>query len=185
MTLRLVTPATTDVVSLAELKKHVRAVYHDDDDAYLQSLAAVAVSWIETWLGIAIASQTWEFVIDDFSDGVVIPIVPISSIQSIVYDDKNGAETPLDGVRSFNTGTNSRAYALPPIGNDWPEVSGEPGAVRVTFVAGGGTVKPQIKHAVLLLVGGWYENRESVSEKAPTEIPYSVEALLLPLRNWA
>lgn len=185
MTLHQLTPPTAAVVSLPELKKQVRAEFFDDDDAYLQDLELAAVAWAEKWLGFAVAEQEWEYLVDDFSCGLTIPMVPVISVDAVVYDNATGTETALAGFRAFNEGTSERAYVLPPVGTDWPAVSGEPQAVRVTFTAGSATVPAQFKHAIRLIVAGWYENRESVAEKAPTEIPFGVEALLLPLRNWA
>jgi uncharacterized phiE125 gp8 family phage protein len=173
------------VVSLAELKKHCRVEYHTDDDAYLEALAAAAVAWAEKWLGLAIAEQEWEYLVDDFGCGLTLPLAPVISVDTVVYDNASGVETPLAGFRAFNEETAERAYVLPAVGAAWPAVSGQPQAVRVTFTAGSAVVPPQFKHAVLLLVGGWYENRESVAVSAPQEIPFGVEALLLPLRNWA
>lgn len=39
-------------------------------------------------------------------------------------------------------------------------------------------VSARVKTAMLLLVGGWYENRQDGAEKAQTEIPHGVAALL-------
>jgi uncharacterized phiE125 gp8 family phage protein len=185
MTLRQLTSPTTAVVSLPDLKKQCRCEYHTDDDAYLVDLELAAVAWAERWLGSAVAGREWEFLADDFSAGLVLPITPVISVDTVVYDNAAGVETALAGFRSFNEGTSDRAYILPPVDTVWPEVSGEPQAVRVVFTAGLATVPAQFRHAIRLLVAGWYENRESVAEKAPQSIPFGVEALLLPLRNWA
>ncbi len=41
-----------------------------------------------------------------------------------------------------------------------------------------------MKAAMLLLIGHWYENRETVSVgQAATDIPFTVEALLQPYKN--
>lgn len=47
-----------------------------------------------------------------------------------------------------------------------------------------GKVKPAIRHAIRLLVGTWYANRESVVFSAPSELPDGVVSLLLPLRRF-
>lgn len=185
MTLRQLTPPTAAVVSLADLKKQCACEYHTDHDSMLEAYEQAAVAWAEKWLGLSIVEQEWEYLVDDFSGGLILPLAPVISVDAVVYDDAEGTETPLTGFRAFNEGTSERAYVLPPVDTAWPEVSGEPQAVRVTFTAGAATVPAQFKHAVRLLVAGWYENREAVAEKAPQEIPFGVEALLLPLRNWA
>lgn len=44
--------------------------------------------------------------------------------------------------------------------------------------------KPAIRHAVRLLVGMWYANREPVAFAGATELPFTVNALLIPLKNF-
>lgn len=52
------------------------------------------------------------------------------------------------------------------------------------MVDGQGKLKPAIRHAVRLLVGSWYANRESVVFSTPSELPDGVMALLLPLKRF-
>lgn len=40
-----------------------------------------------------------------------------------------------------------------------------------------------IQHAVKLLVGHWYRNREGVSEGKQTEAPFTINALIEPYRK--
>ena len=43
---------------------------------------------------------------------------------------------------------------------------------------------PAIRHAIRLLVGMWYANREPVAFASATELPFTVNALLIPLKNF-
>lgn len=47
-----------------------------------------------------------------------------------------------------------------------------------------GKLKPAVRHAIRLLVGTYYANRESVVFSAPAELPDGVVALLMPLRRF-
>ena len=47
-----------------------------------------------------------------------------------------------------------------------------------------GKIKAAIRHAVRLLVGTWYANRESVAFASPSVMPDGVSALLLPLKRF-
>lgn len=47
-----------------------------------------------------------------------------------------------------------------------------------------GKIKATVRHAVRLLVGTWYANRESVAFASPSVMPDGVYALLLPLRQF-
>ena len=45
-------------------------------------------------------------------------------------------------------------------------------------------LKPAIRHAIRLLVGTWYANREDVVFTSVSQIPNGVQALLLPLKKF-
>ena len=45
-------------------------------------------------------------------------------------------------------------------------------------------MKPAIRHAIRLLVGNWYANREDVAFAAPAMLPHGVQSLLLPLKKF-
>jgi uncharacterized phiE125 gp8 family phage protein len=71
----------------------------------------------------------------------------------------------------------------------WPDVDDIPAPVRAEFVAGFGadedSVPPAIKHAILLLVSTWFENREaySVGQTVSAPLPFAVNALIAPHRR--
>lgn len=45
-------------------------------------------------------------------------------------------------------------------------------------------VTPAVRHAVRLLVGQWYANREPVAFASNSELPFGMAALLVPLKNF-
>lgn len=48
---------------------------------------------------------------------------------------------------------------------------------------GGGELPMPLTHAVLLLAGHWYNQREAVAGVAMAEVPYTLQALLKPYRR--
>ena len=52
------------------------------------------------------------------------------------------------------------------------------------FVDGAGALKASVRHAIRLLVGTWYANRESVAFASPYVMPDAVYALHMPLRRF-
>ncbi|WP_245458295.1 head-tail connector protein [Rhizobium leguminosarum] len=192
--LKLVTPPATPVVSLAEAKSHLR-VFHNDDDAYIEALVDVAIGMIDGadgWLGRALVEQTWEYSIDRFpcsderghAGRVHIPLAPLMSVSSVEYTASDGTSLAASGIRTFGDGSTLPGYVLPAVGTSWPSTLCEPESVRITFVAGYEDVPAGIKHAILLMVGHWYENREDVSDGKLAEMPMASKALLMPHRNW-
>lgn len=185
MSLRLVTAATTPAVTLAEAKKHVRAEFYDDDDAYLVGLVAAATRNTERWLGIAIANQVWELCLDGFPDGkLVLPKAPLVSVDAVEYDDEDDAATPYTDFREFGVEAETSGYILPAIDEEWPATNGEPESVRVTFTVGLASA-PDVKQALLLIVGTWFQHRENVVEAALRPLPNGADALLMTYRNWS
>ena len=76
---------------------------------------------------------------------------------------------------------------VPAYGTFWPSARSTKDAVRVDFTCGYGAAEdvPQgIKRAVLLLVGSWYGNRETVAPVTMSEIPQSATWMLSPFRVW-
>lgn len=181
--------ASAPLVTLAELKKHVRAEDFTDDDNYLVSLAAVAQAHIEGpggWLGRSFGEQEWTLTLDAFPAGCLhLPIPPLQSVDTVEYTKTDGTTGTVTNFREFGIGSVAGAgFILPAYASAWPDTRDEPEAVSITFTAGYDTVPPQVKHAILLLVGEWYENREDAGALKLTEIPTAASALLLPLRFW-
>lgn len=70
-----VTPPTAPVVSLHDMKEHLR-VLHEDEDMLIQSLTDAAVSWLDGWdgvLGRCIMPQTWRISPSDLTAGFRLP----------------------------------------------------------------------------------------------------------------
>ena len=70
-----VTPPTAQVVTLQDMKEHLR-VLHDDEDMLIQSLTDAAVSWMDGWdgvLGRCIMPQTWRISPADLVAGFRLP----------------------------------------------------------------------------------------------------------------
>jgi uncharacterized phiE125 gp8 family phage protein len=164
MSLTLVTPAEMPV-TVEEVRANSRIDGTADDDL-IEGLIAAAVSYIESWTSRKFAPATWDYTADAFPTGAIyLPLSPVASVASIAYADANSDPQVV-------TGYTVDGVALSLAGG-WPTGS----SVVVRFVAGDG-VPAAVKQAVLLLVGHWYENRETASDKALPEIPMGAHALL-------
>ncbi len=67
----------------------------------------------------------------------------------------------------------------------WPATMDGINAVSIQYVAGFDTLPAEyedLKHAIMLLIGAWYYQREAVSEKPMQEVPLAVDALIQPYR---
>lgn len=185
MNLYSVTPPAAAVVSLADLKAHLR-VDHDDENALITALETAAVALLDGWdgtLGRALLSQTWELRADDFGCEIRLPLPPLISVTSVKYYDENNALQTLsaDVYQVVGIGSTNPACIVLNDGETWPTVYTRREAVQVRYVAGYTAVPTPIVQAIKLLVGHWYQNRESVAVGVSTqELPMAVKALLAP-----
>ncbi|NTG85858.1 hypothetical protein G6L15_06815 [Agrobacterium rhizogenes] len=188
---RTVAP-TEPAVSLEEAKRHLR-VFHDDDDTDIEGMIAAAQGAIEgpTGIGIVLMPQTWRLSFDSFYEVVgnrrtqarrhgeiIVPLGPVTAVTSVTYRDINGADQLITGLRFDISESPLRIW--PARDTAWPLVYCEPGAVKVTFECGFAELPQDLRWAVLLLVGHYYENREAITTdvKGLAEIPLGVSSIL-------
>jgi len=191
MDLSLVSAAAEPPVSLAEAKQHLR-VLTGDEDALITALVLAATAHLDGRAGIlgrALVTQTWDLRLDCFprfqwGARIELPMPPLQSVTSIKYLDDTGTETTIDPGDYVVEPGHYLGRIRPAYGLTWPTARDETGAVRIRFVAGYGTaadVPPPIKHAILLLVGHWWINREATGDaKGPHA--FAVDALTMPYR---
>lgn len=184
MGLRLITAATVYPVTLDQAKARCR-VDGNDDDADINSLIAAATDYVEQYTGRALMVQTWELVLDEFADSILIPKGPTTSITSVKYYDENGN---LQTISSAN-------YALDAVSNPqwlvratdytWPTVAEGVNNVVIRFQCGSAEAPASINHAILLLIGQWFDNRAAVNVgNIATAMPHAVESLLSNYRSF-
>jgi len=184
-TKRIVTPPAAEPVSLAEAKLHLRDP-NAAEDALVTTLIKAAREYCEGVLNRALITQTWDMFIDCWpSDGVIYaPMAPLVSVTHVKYVDEAGTLQTL-GAPAYQVDKDVEpGRVLPAYGYTWPTLRPSySSAVQVRFVAGygaDGTFVPQnIKQAILLAIGHWYENREdSVVGTIVATLPKAVDALL-------
>lgn len=174
---RTVAPASP-VVSLAEAKRHLR-VLHDDDDVDIEMMVAAATACIEgpNGIGIALSPQTWRLSLDGFPCEIIVPLGPVTDVTSVSYVDGNGTPATVSGVR-FDL-DESPLRIFPARDTPWPSTYCEPGAVKVTFACGYTELPADLRAAILLLVGHFYEHREAVTtDLKAIELPMGVTSIL-------
>lgn len=190
-TYKLLTAPTSEPISTAEAKAHLR-VDIADDDTLIDSLVTAARDYVERATRRALISQTWQLFLDGWpGDGIfVLPRPPLQSISHIKYYDTAGSAATWSSTNYFVDTISEPGRIFLAYNGTYPTTQLRPNnGVEVQFIAGYGAANtvPQIyKQAILLLVGHWYENRETIVTGGgmPKEIPLAVESLLLVDRNW-
>lgn len=194
MKLYLVTAPTPEPLTRLELEQQFLRVTTSDEEELIDGLIKTARERAELATGRALCTQTWDYKLDCFpaTDYIELPLHPLISVTSVKYIDVNGTEQTWSSA-NYTVDAPSGPYA--PKGRilrkydvtDWPNIRDQRLAVTIRFVAGYGDaadVPDSIKHAMKLMVGHWYENRQTVTtlDRGETmiDIPFGAQALLSP-----
>jgi uncharacterized phiE125 gp8 family phage protein len=179
--LNVVTAPTFEPITTIEAKAHLR-VEIPDDDALIYGLIQSARQVCESKLKRAICSTTFDWHIDDWPwFPLSVPMPPLQSVTSIKYYGTQNTQSTISS-ESYHVlaGSPGRIDFVETF--SLPTTYARPDAVTVRFVAGYGSptaVPASIKSAIKLLVGTWYEHRESVVlGQTPNIVPMTVDALL-------
>jgi uncharacterized phiE125 gp8 family phage protein len=191
------TPPTVEPVSLEEAKAHLRIVDFLDDDDYVATLVTAARQWCEDYCDRSFADQQYTVAFDDFfGTRIELPRPPVrlnataaSATVTISYVDTGGATQTLtwaqSGTQEFRLDRDHVPALIYPLYlGVWPSVRLDDKAVEITYLAGYGgaaNVPVPAKHAIKMLVGHWYSNREAVGNTGQN-VPLGVAALLEPLK---
>lgn len=139
------------------------------EDNLLSSLITAAREYCENYTGRALATQTIEAMLKDFTalDFIELPMPPLQSVTSIKYKDSDGTETTMTPTTDYLVDADSPVGCVfLPYAGSWPSFTPYPNnAVRIRYVAGYGATNPiprSIKQAMLIYVGFFYRNRDAV-----------------------
>lgn len=167
MPLVLKTAATTWPVSLSEAKSHLRVDISDDDALIHRQIKAI-VHDLERRYNTAFITQTWTLYLDNWPGlAIELPRFPLQSVTSVKYTPYGGvAATFSSDSYTVDTYTKPGRVVLDSRsawpGDELEDVNG----IAVEFVAGYGNaendVPDPIRQAILLILGNWYENRETL-----------------------
>ena len=165
MSLKIITPASTYPVTLAEAKLHCK-VDIADDDALITALITAATEMVEQKTGRAVMAQTWELTLDAFHDALELTRTPVQSITSVKYYDTTGAQQTMSNLLYLldNADEFGFAYVVPVYSGSWPDTRDQINAVAVRYVAGyadAAAVPEGIKQWIKLQIASMYENRET------------------------
>jgi uncharacterized phiE125 gp8 family phage protein len=188
--LSLVTAPEAEPVSLADAKVHLR-VTTGDEDSLIDALIHAARELLDGrdgWLNRTLVTQTWDYTLDAFpvEDWIPLPLPPVQEVTAITYEDINGnLQTFGSSNYSLSADKEWAPRVLLAANASWPATWDEPEAVTIRMVNGYGDaaedVPAPIRQAMLLLIGHWYENRETINiGNITSSLPFAVEALLTP-----
>lgn len=176
-------------LELADIRKHLRVegVTSSDEDAVLDTYIKAATALVENHCRIALIDQTWTGYLDAFpgaDEWIELPRPPFISLTTLKYYDTDGVQQTLDKNVYCQLDTYSRpGRILRAYNQTWPSTQPRKQAVEVVWKAGfanAATVPIEIKHAIKLICGQWYENRADVvtGTIVNKDMPWAAQALL-------
>ena len=181
------TPPIVEPVTLSEAKAHLR-VDATEDDAYIATLISAAREWCEQYLDRTLVLTQWTMRMEEFpEEEIELPRPPVASsgtatAVTITYTLTTG-ETAQMASETFRVDRYSTPGEIhPPYATTWPVYREDENAITVTWWGGYGSsgrdVPAAIRHAILMLVGLWFERRMAADSMGGTEIPFGVKSLL-------
>ena len=185
-------------VSLDAAKLHLR-VDGNDEDSLIGNLIAAARQHIEDRTGLALVPTEVTAYLDAMpaqsrgcgASVLGLPVAPFAELLSFSYLDAFGAEQTL-AAGDIRAGHMACRSYLAVKSGQWPQALRTPGAITVGYIAGFGIgedydyqataeLPAPLAQAMLLLIGHWYKNRESVVTGAiAVNLPQAVDALIGP-----
>ena len=171
-----VTTPASDVVSLADMKSHLR-VTHSLEDTLIEGYIAAAVAsiGIDGELGIALGTQSIDEALKYPSRDTYLSISPAQALVAVKYFDADNVEQTADLADFEFYNGDDWAFVR---SDNWPTTYDRPDAVTISYTAGKADVPADIIHAVKMIVAHWYQNRADTSEDAVKEIPRAASHLL-------
>jgi len=186
-------------ITLEEIKDHLNITRGETgQDETLKGLRAASVEMAQNITGRKLMIQKWTVYLDNWPSGneLELPFTPLASSGSVAgtssipttgiyYTDSTNGSTTLG-----STAWSYDAVSEPPrivLGNDesWPTDilhHNNPIQIRGTYGYSASSEIPRsIKHAMLLMIGHWYENRENTiigAGQVVHEIPLGAKSLL-------
>ena len=188
------TGPAVEPLTVAEAKLHLR-VDISDDDAYIATLITAAREWVENYLDRTLITTQLILRAAEFpTEELELARPPMATAGTatavvITYTLADTTTATLSTALYRVDRTSTPGNVAPIINGTWPsDVIEDANAVSVTYWAGYGptsaSVPATIRHACLMLIGHWYEQRSAVLTATISKpLEFAVESLLAS-NNW-
>lgn len=193
----LVSTATTEPITLAQAKQHLKMDGIDDDDDLITALIASARETAERITGRDLVRRQWALALDGFPPGRIIPLpkAPVSSVESVTYVDTDGATQTLstDVYGAALDWTSAHLYLK--FNQQWPTARVQFAAVTVNFTSGypydadaspvdeRENIPPGIIAAIKIILRDLYDQRGSADKPSAGATGSTAWNLLAPYRR--
>ena len=175
MHLELLSDVSTEPLSTADAKAHLRIGGSDEDDL-IDSYITAARGALQEDTGRAFGEQQYKLTMRDFQTPIRLPKPPLVTVDSVKY------YAPDASSQSTFTDYRIAGQELEPEDN-WPNVDDRADAVQITFTCG----TPVPDRAILAmqeLVGLYEHYRLPVVEGRPRQVPDTYSRLARGMKEF-
>jgi uncharacterized phiE125 gp8 family phage protein len=178
------TPVPQAALPVEEMKDHLRmgSGFADDglQDGLIETCLRASLAAIEGRIGKMLFQRRFLWVLDCWRDDEqALPVAPVSSLVSVTLVDAVGGEVAVVPA-AYRLVKDLHRPRLAGKGGSLPTIPGE-GVARVVFDAGFGAawtdIPVDLRQAVLLLAGEYYEHRHDDGAQA-AGLPFGVVTLI-------
>lgn len=176
----------SEPLSLSDLRKHLR-VEHNEEDSYLNMLIGASRAAAESLIDGIIADREFILTLDEFTNEIAFPLRPVNPNSiAISYVDENGDSQTFTAFDY--TSDQFKTCIFPTYNTDWPKTEAGFNKVTITFSAGFvghyGSMPQDVKHAMLMIAGTLYDQREDHTAQIKLhDVPTSSDMLLSPYKK--
>ena len=181
-TYQVITPASTYPVSLTEAKSHLK-VDTTADDTYITSIIKAATQLSEEYTNRFFIDTVIDQTCSDFAQLQTLFKSKVNAVAHVKYYDSDNSLQTLSAT-IYDTQLQYEPSQIQ-LADDksFPEITKRNDAVVARYTVGYGSaasdVPEIIKQAILLTIGNFYQNRNSVViGRIATELPMNVKWLL-------
>jgi len=177
-----VAPAKT-AVTAAEFKSYIR-LDGTAEDTYIAGLLNAAIALVQQLTNRKLITQTVQVLFDRMPLGagnLEIPFPSVQSVTSVAYRDTAGDDQTETGY-TLRAGNDNMFAVLQEPTAGWPSTDDEPQAWTLTYVVGYGDdpddVPEALRHAIMQIAAGWYENREALTALSIKAVPWQAGIII-------
>jgi uncharacterized phiE125 gp8 family phage protein len=148
------------------------------EDALLIEWITTARRVVEKSSNRALITQTYDLYMDSwpYGNALQLPMPPLQTVTSISYIDDAGLTTVMPVTEYIVDANQDQGRIVLVNGTSWPSTTLQnANGIIIRYVAGYGalasSVPSELKQAIKLLVGQYYENREDMSNGKAVKLP--------------
>lgn len=187
MDTRLVMGPTSEIITVAEAKKHLNIGDDTSDDVLIARLIGAARHVAQDLTGRTVAACRWAVSDLAWPRGreIVLSKPPFAALVSFTYLDAAGMSQTIPESLYYTATVDRFGRVLLRDGESWPGLRMRAPGWTVTYDAGyseSGELPVELREAMYQLIGHWYAHREGIvvgeSGMRVAEMPLGVRELL-------